>query len=117
MTTPPGLESSDLLDWALGGWSDGRTVSTVSEHALPTLSEASRRRVDEVLAGRLQMRDLDQTERKVFNAELGAAIAAKAASTSLGDLLAAEGINTVALENAALTEFRPGMVTLPTDPH
>lgn len=75
--------------------------------ALPTLSKASRRRIDEVRAGRLEMRDLDPVERSVMNAELDAAISTKAASTPVGDLLAAEGVTTVALEDGVLTEFRP----------
>ncbi len=66
---------------------------------------ASRRRVEAVLAGTLPMSALRPDEREVVNAELDAAITARAQSTPLGQ---AAGGTTVALdEDGRLVEYRP----------
>lgn len=70
----------------------GRAVS--NQHT------ASRRRVEAALAGHLPMTDLTLEEGVVFNAEISAAIEERLSRTNYGDVLAAQGITTVALNDA-----------------
>jgi hypothetical protein len=78
----------------------GRAVS--SQHT------ASRRRVEAVLAGDLEVSELTVEEGVVFNAEISAAIEESLARTDYGDALAARGITTVALNEAGdIVEHRP----------
>lgn len=66
---------------------------------------ASRRRIEAVLAGTLPMSALRPDERDVVNAELDAAITARAQSTPLGK---AAGVTTVALDDEGrLVEYHP----------
>jgi len=56
-------------------------------------------------------------ESTIVNAELDVAITTKAQTTSFGDVLAAEGVTTVALdENGALVEYRPDGTSTVIDP-
>ncbi len=69
---------------------------------------AARRRVEAVLAGELPLAELGGGESVVLNAELDASIQARAETLSFGDVLAAEGVVTVALDDdGALVEYRP----------
>jgi hypothetical protein len=76
--------------------------------AVSLRESAARRRVEAALAGDLPLRDLAPEERVVANAEIDVAIQTRARSLSFGDVLAAEGVVTVALDEAgALVEYRP----------
>lgn len=78
---------------------------------------ASRRRVDAVLAGTLPMSALRPDERTVVNAELDARIAEKAQATPLGQVVAARGVTTVALDDhGRLVEHRPDGTSTVLDP-
>ena len=78
----------------------GRAVS--SQHTAP------RRRVEAALAGHLAVTELSVEEGVVFNAEISAAIEENLARTNYGDILAARGITTVALNDAGeIVEHRP----------
>ena len=69
---------------------------------------AARRRVEAALAGELPLAELGGGESVVLNAELDASIQARAEALSFGDVLASEGIVTVALDDdGALVEYRP----------
>ena len=69
---------------------------------------AARRRVEAALAGELPLAELGGGESIVLNAELDASIQARAGALSFGDVLASEGVVTVALDDdGALIEYRP----------
>jgi hypothetical protein len=69
---------------------------------------ASRRRIEAVLTGVLPMSVLRPDEREIVNAELDAAITAKALATPLGAAVSADGVTTVALDDEGrLVEYRP----------
>lgn len=77
----------------------GRAVST---------QQTARRRVEAALAGDLEIGELTVEEGVVFNAEISAAIEEKLATANYGDVLAARGITTVALnEHGEIVEHRP----------
>jgi hypothetical protein len=69
----------------------GRTVST--HHS------TARRRVEAALDGTMPLKDLTPEERLVANAELDAALAERLGTVDYGDVLAAEGVVTVALDD------------------
>jgi hypothetical protein len=69
----------------------GRTVST--HHS------TARRRVEAALKGTLALKDLRPEERLVTNAEVDAAVAERLSTMDYGDVLAAEGVVTVALDD------------------
>jgi hypothetical protein len=78
----------------------GRSVSMAQS--------AARRRIEAALAGTLPERELTAEQRAVFNAELDASISETARRVSFGDVLAARGITTVALdEHGVLTRYAP----------
>ncbi len=81
---------------------------------------AARRRVEAALAGDLPLAELGGGESVVLNAELDASIQARAEALSFGDVLASEGVTTVALDDeGALVEYRPDgtrTVLVPPDP-
>jgi ParD-like antitoxin of type II bacterial toxin-antitoxin system len=69
---------------------------------------AARQRVENALAGKLPERDLTAEERTVFNAELDTSISETARKISFGEVLAARGVTTVALdEKGKLTRYNP----------
>ena len=70
------------------------------------------RRIEAALAGTLALSELAPHERGVVNAELDAAIESHARTASYGDLLATDGITTVALDvDGNLIERRPDGTT------
>lgn len=70
------------------------------------------RRIEAALAGTLALSELAPHERGVVNAELDVAIEGHARTASYGDLLAADGITTVALDvDGNLVERRPDGTT------
>jgi hypothetical protein len=69
---------------------------------------AARRRVEAVLSGELALADLTAEERLVVHAEIDVAVAERAQSASFGEVLAGEGISTVALDDDGnLVAYRP----------
>ena len=86
----------------------GRTVST--HHS------TARRRVEAALEGTLALTDLTTEERLVANAESDAAIAERLRTVHYGDVLAAEGVATVALDDEGnLVRYDPDGTTVPLD--
>ncbi len=82
--------------WAL----IGRSVSTQQS--------AARRRVEAALSGELPLRELTGVESIVGNAEIDARIEERLAATNFGQRLAAEGVATVALNDAGeLVRYLP----------
>jgi ParD-like antitoxin of type II bacterial toxin-antitoxin system len=78
----------------------GRAVS--SQHSAP------RSRVEAALRGELAMADLTVEEGVVVNAEISAAIDETLARTHFGEVLAARGVTTVALNaDGEIVEYRP----------
>jgi len=75
---------------------------------------AARRRVEAALAGELPERDLTGEERAVLDAEIDAAVSEAARATSFGEVLAARGVTTVALDDdGVLTRYFPDGSTSP----
>ena len=99
--TAEGARQSRSAKQQLDHWARvGRAVS--SQHS------AARRRVEAALAGDLAASELTVEEGVVFNAEIAAAIEQSLARTNYGDVLAAQGITTVALNDAGdIVEHRP----------
>lgn len=82
----------------------GRAVS--SQHT------AARRRIEAALAGDLALRDLTPEEGVVFNAEVSAAIEEGLTRTDYGQILAARGVTTVALDDdGEIVQFQPDGTT------
>jgi ParD-like antitoxin of type II ParDE toxin-antitoxin system len=82
----------------------GRTVST--HHS------TARRRVEASLDGTLPLVELSPEERLVVNAEADAAIAERLRTVHYGDVLAGEGVVTVALDDdGRLRRYEPGGTT------
>jgi hypothetical protein len=76
----------------------------------------ARRRVEAALAGDLDERGLSAQERVVFNAELDASISEAARTIRFGEVLAARGVTTVALdEHGQLTRYHPDGTTSPLE--
>lgn len=107
--------ASDLMDSASAeGERQSRSAKQQLDHwarvgrAVSSQQTSSRRRVEAVLAGALPMGELTAEEGVVVNAEIAAAIDEGLASTNYGDVLAARGITTVALDDAGnIVEYRP----------
>lgn len=77
---------------------------------------AARRRVEEAVAGILPLADLSAEERVVANAEIDASIEQRARAISFGRTLAAEGVTTVALDEAGrLVRYHPDGSTTAVD--
>lgn len=95
--------AADLVDSAAAeGARQSRSAKQQLDHwarvgrAVSNQHTASRRRVEAALAGHLPMTDLTLEEGVVFNAEISAAIEERLSRTNYGDVLAAQGITTVA---------------------
>jgi hypothetical protein len=107
--------AADLVDSATAeGARQSRSAKQQLDHwarvgrAVSATHTASRRRVEAALAGQLATSELTLEEGVVFNAEISAAIEESLARTHYGDVLAAQGITTVALDEAGdIVEHRP----------
>ncbi|MCW2690951.1 MAG: hypothetical protein JWR37_5841 [Mycobacterium sp.] len=107
--------AADLVDSAAAeGARQSRSAKQQLDHwarvgrAVSSQHTASRRRVEAALAGELAMSELSVEEGVVFNAEISAAIEESLARTYYGDVLAARGVTTVALNDAGeIVEHRP----------
>jgi hypothetical protein len=107
--------AADLVDSAAAeGARQSRSAKQQLDHwarvgrAVSAQHTASRRRVEAALAGTLAMSELSVEEGVVFNAEISAAIEENLARTHYGDTLAANGVTTVALNEAGdIVEHRP----------
>lgn len=107
--------AADLVDSAAAeGARQSRSAKQQLDHwarvgrAVSATHTASRRRVEAALAGQLATSELTLEEGVVFNAEISAAIEESLARTHYGDVLAAQGITTVALnETGDIVEHRP----------
>jgi hypothetical protein len=104
-----GVRQSRSAKQQLDHWARvGRAVS--SQHT------ASRHRVEAALAGELDLASLSTEEGVVFNAEISAAIDEHLAQTNFTEMLAAQGITTVALNDAGeLVEHRPDGTSVVVD--
>jgi hypothetical protein len=86
----------------------GRTVSAYHSTA--------RRRVEAALAGTLAMTELSVDERLVANAEVDVAISERLRAVDYGDVLAGEGVTTVALDDdGRLVRYDPDGTTTRLD--
>lgn len=107
--------AADLVDAAAAeGARQSRSAKQQLDHwvrlgrALSGSESAARLRVEEALAGTLPMRELTAQEGVAFNAEISAALEENLVSNHYGQILAAEGVTTVALdEQGRLREYRP----------
>ena len=107
--------AADLVDSATAeGARQSRSAKQQLDHwarvgrAVSATHTTSRRRVEGALAGQLATSELTVEEGVVFNAEISAAIEESLARTHYGDVLAAQGITTVALNEAGdIVEHRP----------
>jgi hypothetical protein len=107
--------AEDLLDAAaVEGARQSRSAKQQLDHwarvgqSVSLRHSTARRRVEEVLAGRLPLRDLGPEERLVANAELDVAISERAAASSFGELLNRQGLCAVAVDgDGTLTRFLP----------
>ena len=107
--------AADLVDSAAAeGARQSRSAKQQLDHwarvgrAVSATHTTSRRRVEGALAGQLATSELTVEEGVVFNAEISAAIEESLARTHYGDVLAAQGITTVALNEAGdIVEHRP----------
>jgi hypothetical protein len=105
----------DLLDSAaVEGRRESRSAKQQLDHwarvgrSVSMHQTAARRRVEAAMTGGLPLAQLSGAERLVVNAELDASIQSRAGSLSFGEVLAGEGMTTVALdEDGALLEYRP----------
>jgi hypothetical protein len=105
--------AEDLLDAAaVEGARQSRSAKQQLDHwarvgqSVSLRHSTARRRVEEVLAGRLPLRDLGPDERLVANAELDVAISERAAATSYGEILNRQGLCAVAVDaDGTLTRF------------
>ena len=107
--------SADLVESAaIEGVRQNRSGRQQLEHwarvgrAVSVRHTAARQRVEAALAGQLPSIDLTPEEGEVFNAEIDAAIAEHLASANYGEVLARQGVTTVALDDQGrLVEYRP----------
>jgi hypothetical protein len=78
---------------------------------------AARRRVEAALSGALALDELTAEERLVVHAEIDVAVAERAQSLAFGDVVAGEGIGTVALDDDGnLVAYHPDGNTSPVAP-
>lgn len=124
MTTAPDRPTriaADLFDSAaVEGKRQSRSAKQQLDHwarvgrAVSMRQTAARRRVEAALAGELPERDLTVEERTVFNAELDVSLADAASRTSFGEVLAARGVTTVALDaDGQLRRYHPDGTSSP----
>jgi hypothetical protein len=111
--------AADLFDSAAAeGARQSRSAKQQIDHwvrvgrAVSSQHTAARRRVEAALSGELELDALSVEEGVVFNAEVSAAIEEQLSRTHYGDLLAARGVATVALnDDGEIVEHRPDGTT------
>jgi hypothetical protein len=119
----PTRVAADLMDAAaVEGVRQSRSAKQQLDHwarvgrAVSAQTSGARRRVEAALAGELDERELTPDEQVVFNAELDASISEGARTIRFGEVLAARGVTTVALdEKGRLTRYHPDGTTSPLD--
>lgn len=107
--------AADLFDSAAAeGVRQSRSAKQQLDHwarvgrAVSSQQSMSSRRVEAALAARLPMADLSIEEGVVFNADIAAGIEEDLARVNFGEILAARGVTTVALNEAGeIVEYRP----------
>ena len=107
--------AADLVDSAAAeGARESRSAKQQLDHwvrlgrAVSLAQSVGRRRIEAALAGSLSLRELTAEEGVVFNAEISAAIEENLIGSHYGQILATEGVTTVALdEQGQLREYRP----------
>jgi hypothetical protein len=107
--------AADLFDDAAAeGARQSRSAKQQLDHwarvgrAVSSSQTVASGRVQAALTGRLQMGELTVEEGVAFNAEVSTAIEENLATTHYGQLLAAEGVTTVALDDKGrLVEYHP----------
>lgn len=118
-TDRPTRVAADLLDAAaVEGERQSRSAKQQLDHwarvgrAVSAHSSAARLRVESALGGSLSERELSADERVVFNAEVDAAISETVRAVRFGQVLAARGVTTVALDDEGrLTRYHPDGTT------
>ena len=99
--TVEGARQSRSAKQQLDHWA--RVGRAVSSH-----TSASRRRIEAAMAGDADLDDLNADEAVVFNAEITAGIEESLAGANYGDVLAARGVTTVALnDEGEIVQYRP----------
>jgi ParD-like antitoxin of type II bacterial toxin-antitoxin system len=106
--------AAELVDAAAAeGARQSRSAKQQLDHwvrvgrAVSGFATANRRRVEEALSGSRPASELTAEEGIAFNAEITAAIEEHLAGTHYGQVLAGEGVTTVALdEDGQLVEYR-----------
>jgi hypothetical protein len=115
----PTRVAADLMDAAAAeGQRQSRSAKQQLDHwarvgrAVSVQTSTARRRVEAALAGEFDERELTGEERVVFNAELDTAVSEAARTIRFGEVLAARGVTTVALdEHGRLTRYHPDGTT------
>jgi hypothetical protein len=123
VTDRPTRVAADLMDAAaVEGKRQSRSAKQQLDHwarvgrAVSAQTSAARRRVEAALAGELDERELSEEVRVVFNAELDASISEAARIIRFGEVVAARGVTTVALdEQGRLTRYHPDGTTSPLE--
>ena len=118
-TDRPTRVAADLMEAAaLEGERQSRSAKQQLDHwarvgrAVSAQTSAARHREEAALAGELPEHDLTEQERIVFNAELDAAISESVRAVSFGEVLAARGVTTVAVDDQGrLTRYHPDGTT------
>jgi hypothetical protein len=117
----PTRVTSDLFDSAVvEGARESRSARQQLEHwarvgrSVCALQTASRRRVQAALTGNLAVEQLSDEEGIVFESEVESRLEERLRTTSLGEVLSARGVTTVALnEQGELIEYRPDGTSAP----
>ncbi|CAB4948271.1 MAG: hypothetical protein F2842_06370 [Actinobacteria bacterium] len=115
----PTRVAADLLDAAAAeGERQSRSAKQQLDHwtrvgrAVSAQSSSARLHVEATLAGEFDERELTPDERVGLNAELDALISESVRTVSFGEVLAARGVTTVALdEQGVLTRYHPDGTT------
>jgi hypothetical protein len=123
MADRPTRVAADLMDAAAAeGERQSRSAKQQLDHwarvgrAVSMQTSVARRRVEAALAGELDERELSAQERVVVDAELDASVSAAARTIRFGEVLAARGVTTVALdESGRLTRYHPDGTTSPVE--
>ena len=119
VTDRPTRVAADLMDAAaVEGKRQSRSAKQQLDHwarvgrAVSAHSSASRQRVEAALRGALPERELTPDERVVLNAEVDATISETVRTVRFGEVLAALGVATVALDDEGrITRYHPDGTT------